>query len=72
MDKFQKSEGTRSIQKMEDIISKNSISSISEESESHKSSINISNRDLNGSISSIEKLDDSEEDDEPLSEDEPK
>ena len=72
LDKFQKSEGTRSIQKMEDIISKKSISSISEESDDHKSSINISNEDLNGSISSIEKLDDSEEDDEPLSEDEPK
>ena len=75
-DKFSNKEGSRSIQKIEDIISKNSISLISEEGEgeSRNNSINLSNDDISNLISKNEsgKNEEKEDDDEPLAIDEPK
>ena len=72
-EKFQKKDGGRSIQKIEDIIlPKTSISEIREDmSDSRSNSINMSNNDDMKSLISKSINDDSEDEDEPLAVDQP-
>ena len=73
-DSFIKKESKRSIQKIEDIISKSRISFISEDYDSQNNSISISNDDLNNVISKNNKNEEIEieDEDEPLAIDSPK
>ena len=71
--KFQKNESGRSIQRIEEIISKESISLISDSpTESRNNSVNITNEDLDNLLSKNTKNEETEDEDDPLSADDPK